>query len=429
MLDVKNGARRSVVVAVAILATLVHTADAQTPAQGPVLQVPAATLQAALDCPQPLHDLARDPVLLVPATTVTPEENYSFNFAKALPRAGLAYCTVRLPDRSMADLQVASEYVTHAIREMNSRSGRKVAVIGHSQGGLEPRWALRFWPDLPGKVSDYVSFGTPQHGTGIVNATFCAGPCAPALWQMRSGSEFEQALNRGRETFPPTDYTSIYTQTDQFVQPQPRVSSIAGAANVSVQAICPGHVVDHVNLVVDPVVYAITMDALTHDGPAVPRRIDRASCGQAVPPGVDPAAFAVGIANAYRAIAVTIATYPTVDREPQLTCYALGIPCPHAIEQATMRLVLRVNPRRVRAGDRRQFRFQAVVRGAGISRPAAGARIRIDGKTLRAKAAGTATLMRRFMRVGTVPARASLPGFVSARTSIRVLRPTSARPS
>jgi hypothetical protein len=40
---------------------------------------------------------------------------------------------------------------------------------------------------------------------------------------------------------------------------------------------------------VDPVSYALVMDALTHDGPVDPARVDRAVCGQLHMPYVEPA--------------------------------------------------------------------------------------------------------------------------------------------
>ena len=38
------------------------------------------------------------------------------------------------PDRGLGDSQISAEYVVHALRRIRAESGRKVAVIGHSQG-------------------------------------------------------------------------------------------------------------------------------------------------------------------------------------------------------------------------------------------------------------------------------------------------------
>jgi hypothetical protein len=45
----------------------------------------------------------------------------------------------------MADIQTAGEYVVYAIRTMPAAYGGRIDIIGHSQAGMVPRWALRFW--------------------------------------------------------------------------------------------------------------------------------------------------------------------------------------------------------------------------------------------------------------------------------------------
>jgi hypothetical protein len=64
------------------------------------------------------------------------------------------------------------------------------------------------------------------------------------------------------------------------------------------------------------------MDALNHHGPADPARIDRAVCGQALAPYVDPVTFPADYAKAWGEIMTKIATYPRVDEEPPLKPYA-----------------------------------------------------------------------------------------------------------
>src|SRR5438128_12054207 len=64
---------------------------------GPALQVPGKTLRAALRCTPSVATDAREPILLVPGTTLTPEENFSWNYERALTSLGLPYCTVVVP--------------------------------------------------------------------------------------------------------------------------------------------------------------------------------------------------------------------------------------------------------------------------------------------------------------------------------------------
>ncbi|HEV2821097.1 MAG TPA: hypothetical protein VGW11_11370, partial [Solirubrobacteraceae bacterium] len=155
------------------------------------LTVPEEQLERRFECLGALQGAAQDPVLLVHATGSTPEENWAI-FLPLLRDRGRTVCTVRLEERAVIDIQRNSEYVVYAIREMAQRSGRTVAVVGHSQGGLEPRWALRYWHDTRDMVSDVVQFGTPNRGTQLSNMACerSEDGCSPAAWQQRQGSAF-----------------------------------------------------------------------------------------------------------------------------------------------------------------------------------------------------------------------------------------------
>src|SRR5207247_4955501 len=111
--------------------------------------------------------------------------------------------------------------------------------------------------------------------------------CSPSAWQMRHGSLFLAALNSEDETPGSVSYSSIYSQTDELVQP-PETAIIDGASNVMIQDLCPLRPVHHVGLNEDAVVFALVMDALDHPGPADPTRIDPMICTELFMPGVTP---------------------------------------------------------------------------------------------------------------------------------------------
>ena len=160
-------------------------------ASEPSLTIPAARMQHALHCKGKLVAARRDPVLLVPGTFGWGAINWGWNYQKLLPARGWPACTVDLPLNGAGDIQIASQYVVYAIRWMATRSGRHVAVIGHSQGGLEARWAMRWWPDLRPLVSDLITLAAPNHGALYPNLHCTApGSCAASLYQMRSSSAF-----------------------------------------------------------------------------------------------------------------------------------------------------------------------------------------------------------------------------------------------
>ncbi|MDP2775880.1 MAG: hypothetical protein Q8O61_20165 [Nocardioides sp.] len=58
-----------------------------------------------------------------------------------------------------------------AIRKANRVSGRRIAVVGHSQGGALPVWAVKFWPGVAGRVTDVVSLAGPFGGTALGTPT------------------------------------------------------------------------------------------------------------------------------------------------------------------------------------------------------------------------------------------------------------------
>jgi hypothetical protein len=61
-----------------------------------------------------------------------------------LSNLGIPWCGVTPPDNQLGDTQLAGEYDVYAIRYLYHQSGeRKVAIVGHSQSGMQPRWPLR----------------------------------------------------------------------------------------------------------------------------------------------------------------------------------------------------------------------------------------------------------------------------------------------
>lgn len=303
---------------------------------GPKLDVSHAKLDASVHCSGKLGDASRETVLLIPGTSLNPRVEYAWNWEPALGKLGWPYCTVALPHTGMGDIQVAAEYVVHAIRVVHRRSGRRVEVLGHSQGGMIGRWALRFWPDTRTKVDDVVGLAPSNHGTlDAVGACAAPGGCAPSFWQQSSSSNFIPALNSARETFRGISYTDAYTHTDEVVTPNlddTGSSSLHGGggriANVAIQDVCPADVAEHLAIgTYDNTAYALAIDAFTHPGPANPSRIAAGVCAQPLMPGVDPATFPTDYAAEGAFLARVISGYPRVASEPALRCYVTAS-CP-----------------------------------------------------------------------------------------------------
>jgi pimeloyl-ACP methyl ester carboxylesterase len=304
---------------------------------GPPLSVPQAALNASLQC-QGDPTTGPTPVLLVHGTGSNPHDNFSWNWEPALDDLGISWCTVALPGNAMDDAQVAGEYVVNAIRTMSTAAGRRISIIGHSQGGMIPRWALRFWPDTRSMVDDQIGIAPSNHGTTAAKLT-CLPDCAPAVWQQRDDSEFIKALNSGQETFAGTSYTEIYSHDDEIVTPNANDQGSSSLhtgdgqiSNVAVQDVCPLDVADHLMVgTQDLVAYDLAVDALEHPGPADRARAKASDPGICTPlglmPGINPATYPKDAATAAVNLLKTIATYPHVPVEPSLRCYVTAS-CP-----------------------------------------------------------------------------------------------------
>lgn len=95
-----------------------------------------------------------------------------------------------------------------------------------------------------------------------------------AFWQMRQGSAFVTTLNDGDESPGSVSYTSLYTWTDELVQPSygPDATALLAeddnVTNLALQEACPGRLVDHLTIgTTDRASFLLTLAAFDQDGP------------------------------------------------------------------------------------------------------------------------------------------------------------------
>jgi hypothetical protein len=384
---------------------------------GPKLSLPRERLAGALACSRGLDGAARTPVLLVHGTGATREENWGASYEPALNTFGIPWCAVQLPQRGTGDIQTAAEYVVHAIRDMRRRAGRRIAIIGASQGGALPRWALRFWPDTRTMVDDVVALAPTNHGTR--QARLVCPRCQPAQWQQMDGSRYIRALNSGTETFEGISYTNVFTRYDEVVQP-PRSAELhtgeGRITNVQIQDICALDLSEHLALsAVNAVGFALAMDALANDGPADVARVAARGCAQPQIPGLSTTAYARIVLSFLTAKDVAA----SVSAEPPLRCYVTA-ECPPEASRRT-RLRLSVSPRRAAVGRVVRLRVRVRARRGGRLRAVRRATVRAAGRRARTDRRGRATLRVRFVRPGPRPLTARKRGFRAGRTVVRVL--------
>lgn len=279
---------------------------------GPVLQVDPQDVAAAIAC---TDEGTAGTVLLIHGTGTDPDASFDPSLRVVLPARGFTTCTVALPGNAVGDIQVSSEYVVEAVRQLSDGYGEPVALVGHSQGVLQARWATAFWPDVEDSVSMIVAMAGPNAGSPAADA-LCAAGCATALQQMRPGSALLQALDaRAGDVGVPV--TVIRTLQDEFVPPE-SASAVAGATVITVQDICAEQVVSHAGLLADVVAVEALVSTLMNGGTPDLAAVAATPCDPAVADGADlEALLAAGEAS----FGPVLAAAP-VTNEPPVADYA-----------------------------------------------------------------------------------------------------------
>ena len=282
----------------------------------------------------------KPPTILVPGTGNTGFETFSGNYIPLLTDVSYADPVwLNIPNQLLQDAQVNAEHVAYAINYISGISGgSNVSVIAWSQGGLNAQWAFKYWPSTRSVVSDFIAFSPDFHGTEIIYVLcpyFPELPCDPSAIQQEYNSAFINQLrqNGGDSAFVPT--TTIFSSFDEIVQPQTGTGASAwmnddqnvGVTNNELQVVCnaqpAGGIYDHVGTLVNALGYALAVDALTHDGPGDPSRLDLDSvCQQITTPGLSLAQI-VNTESALVLAALFLLSYVSKQfDEPALMSYA-----------------------------------------------------------------------------------------------------------
>ncbi|WP_205471749.1 triacylglycerol lipase [Nocardioides sp. SYSU D00038] len=191
--------------------------------------------------------------------------------------AGRGWCVFSLDygNRGTGEISRSAAQLRDFVDRVLAATGAaKVSMVGHSQGGMMPRYYIKHLGGA-NKVDDLVGLAPSNHGTMLVNrltALVLGIPC-PACVQQAAGSPFLSALNAGDETPGDVDYTVVTTRLDEvvvphrlgYLEPGPRVT------NLTIQERCPLNVAEHLLIPLTRPAIAWTIDALSHPGPADPR--------------------------------------------------------------------------------------------------------------------------------------------------------------
>jgi triacylglycerol lipase len=135
-------------------------------------------------------------------------------------------------DSRRSNVDTARRLAAEVRRVRRATGAAKVDIVTHSMGALSSRYYLR---RLGGAavVDRWVSLGGPNHG--IAGPPLCPWP---SCRELRAGSAFLAALNRGDETPGPTAYGTWWSPCDRVVNPDSTVA-LRGARNT--RTACLGH--------------------------------------------------------------------------------------------------------------------------------------------------------------------------------------------
>jgi triacylglycerol esterase/lipase EstA (alpha/beta hydrolase family) len=219
------------------------------------------------------------PVVLVHGTFA----NGTVNWLSDAPiLASRGYCVFALTYGAKADVPVlraiapvadsAAQLSTFVTGVLAATGTSQVDIVGHSQGGMMPRYYLKFLGGA-GKVHTLVGLAPSNHGTTLDGLATLAqsfpgaidivGSGCPACADQVVGSPLLTKLNSGGDTLSGVSYTVISTKYDEVVTPYAtQFLSGSGVRNVTLQNLCAADISAHAAMAFDPVVLHETENAL-----------------------------------------------------------------------------------------------------------------------------------------------------------------------
>ncbi len=168
----------------------------------------------------------------------------------------------------------AGQLASFVTQVLNATGASKVDIVGHSQGGMMPRYYIKF-DGGDGKVDALVGLAPSNHGTTLNGlftlANYFPGASAftadcPACQEQEAGSPFMTNLNA---TPDPTDikYTVIESRNDEVVTPYTS-AFLPQATNITLQDQCALDQGEHLSMPYDHVADGDVLQALDATAPA-----------------------------------------------------------------------------------------------------------------------------------------------------------------
>lgn len=198
---------------------------------------------------------------------------YAFNYGGA---------SAANPVGGTGDIAASARTLAAFVDTVRAKTGApKVDLVGHSQGGMMPRYYINFLGGAD-KVHTFVGLASSNYGStidglitlaGLLGArgALDSGDTIPALVEQEQGSAFLDHLNQ-KPTVPGVRYTVIESRRDEVVTPYTNafLPAAPNVTNITLQDQCPADQSDHVEIASDPVAMGDMLNALD---PANPVRV------------------------------------------------------------------------------------------------------------------------------------------------------------
>jgi triacylglycerol esterase/lipase EstA (alpha/beta hydrolase family) len=227
------------------------------------------------------------PVILVNGTFA----NMNNNWRAASPiLANNGYCVFAFNyggTSPTSDIQGTGEIAASAaqlasfVSEVLTATGAsKVDLVGHSQGGMMPRYYINFLGGAS-TVAKLVALAPSNYGTTLDGLTEFAhllglsslinsglSALCEACVEQEEGSSFLATLN-AVPTVPSVQYTVIESTDDEVVTPYTNafLPAAPNVTNITLQQQCPLDATDHLEIAYDPVAMADMLNALDPSQP------------------------------------------------------------------------------------------------------------------------------------------------------------------
>ena len=177
----------------------------------------------------------------------------------------------------------AAQLETFVNKVLSATGARQVDIVGHSQGGMMPRYYMKF-DGGAAKVHTLVGLAPSNHGTTLDGlftlASYFPGANAtladcPACAEQEAGSPFMQKLNSGGDTLSGVHYTVIESENDEVVTPYTSAfltnsSSGSTVDNITLQQQCAADQGEHLSMPYDHIADADVLTALDPSDPQTP---------------------------------------------------------------------------------------------------------------------------------------------------------------